>query len=54
MRLGLKEAEGKFPSRRTEITYKAALVDEFAKSDEVHTTANEVNVTAAWKESYYS
>lgn len=53
-RLGLKEARGKLPNRRTEITYKATLADEFAKSDEIPTTANGVNVAVTWKESHYS
>lgn len=54
VRLGLKEARGKLPNRRTEITYKALSVDEFAKSDEIRTTADKVNVAVTWKESHYS
>ena len=53
-RLGLKEVRGKLLNRRTEITYKATSADKSAKSDEIHTTADGVNVAVTWKESHYS
>jgi hypothetical protein len=54
VRLGLKEVGSKLPNRRTETTYQARIVDEFAKSDEIHTTTVRVNVAVTWKESHYS